>query len=290
MNPKIKLFCQILIIIFILLISLAGNNSQAAPQADPGINQVYVTNVRDGSFVVSWTTNLASDGKVEWGTTGALGNTNTDSVASTFTHYVTVSGLSPSSVYYFQVVSDTATKDNGGVPFQVTTGPTLSIPTPGNTVRGYMYETGGTPAVPNAIVYMQLQDGNGSGTLTPSQWFSARTSGTGSWSFNLTDVRTDDFSAYYVFATGTDNLRIVGQGGDKGTKGADPSPWIIPIPVTSPFNQDIILNLGPTAVKMVNLSAHAQGNGVLIPTLVTAVAGLAALLWIMLRRGRGNPA
>lgn len=286
MKTKIRITGQILILILILLANLGGKTGLAAPQADPTINKVYITNVRDGIFVVSWTTNDPSDGKVDWGTTSALGSSTSDSIVNTTTHYVTISGLSPATLYYFQVVSGTATKDNGGVPFQVTTGPTLSIPTPGNTVRGVMYESGGTPSVPNAIVYMQLQDGNGSGTLAPSQWFSARTNGTGQWSFNLTDVRTADFSAYYVFTTGADNLRIVGQGGIKGTKGADPTPWMITIPTTSPYNQDIILDSSPTAVKMVSLAAHPQKNLAAVPVLVTVVFGLAAGLWYAVRRER----
>lgn len=277
-------FCLAVAFVTLSGTTLAG---QAAPQADPGINKVYLTDVRDVSFVVSWTTNLPSDGKVEWGTTAALGNTLTDSVLNTTTHYVRIEGLSELTPYYYRVVSGTATRDNGGVPFQVTTGPTVSVPPPGKQVRGYVYESNGSTVVPNAIVYLQLQDANASGSPGNSQWVSARASASGTWSYVVNNARTADASDYFVYTEGADNLRIVGQGGEKGTKGVDPAIWTIVVPTTTPFTVPVVLDGAPTAITLSKFGVASPGNTGLLFGATLAGAALLGLLWVSRRRQLG---
>lgn len=280
-SRSLSMFWLAVVLVLMLGYTSAG---QAAPQDDPGINKVYLTDVRDVSFVISWTTNLPSDGKVEWGTTAALGNTATDSVVNTTTHYVQISGLSELTTFYYRVVSGTATRDNGGAPYQVTTGPTVSVPPPGKQVRGYVYENGGSPAVPYAIVYLQLQDANASGSTGNSQWVSARASSTGTWSYVLNNARTPDASAYFVYTEGADNLRIVGQGGVKGTKGVDPNVWTIVVPTTTPYTVNITLDSGATAIKLQTFAASASTQPGLLLAAALAGSALLALLWVSRRR------
>ena len=272
--------------LFLALVGLPGFAlpGRAAPQADPGINKVYITNVRDGSFVVSWTTNQASDGRVEWGPTTSLGNTTSDSVSNTYTHYVQLFGLNISTTYYFQVRSGDGLKDNGGVPFQATTAPTIGTPTPGSVIQGYMYQSDGSTAVPNAIVYLQLQDADGLATLGASQWLSARTSSTGYWSYDLVNARIPGLTAFFAYTNGADKIQIIGQGGANGTKGVEPNTWTIFTPTAYPGSQNIILDSGPTAVTLVSASAAPAVRHAWLPAGGLLLAGLAASLWVLRKR------
>ncbi|MCD6290452.1 MAG: hypothetical protein J7M34_08115 [Anaerolineae bacterium] len=206
------------------------------------VYRVYVTDVRDTSFTVTWITDIASDGHVDWGLSTSLGNTKSDPVANTTTHYVTVGGLSPNTTYYFRVRSGAAVDDNEGTYYSVTTGPTLDIPVPGKIVWGYVYDSDGMTPVANAIVYLQLQDMDGRGSLENSQWVATRTDDSGAWFYSLVNVRTANGYGYFEFTDGVDRLRIVAQGGDKGCIGEDGAERTVPIPVSYPARFDTSLD------------------------------------------------
>lgn len=277
---KILLLCLLGSLIFLQ----SASQATAAPNADPVINKVYITDVRDGSFVVSWTTDIPSDGKVTWGTSTPPGNLVTDSIASTTTHYVTISGLTQNTDIYFEVGSGATVDNNSGSYYYVKTGPTLTPPGGSKTVWGTMYQPDGTTPVPDAIVYLQLQDGDGLGSLAPSQWVSARTSSGGVWSYNLVNVRTGDLSAYYTFTDGVDKLRIVGQGGIAGSKGVEPNPWIITLPTTYSYQVDVILTANPTVVRMVSYEAHSKSQNTHLAGMGILAFCLAGVIWFSRRK------
>jgi hypothetical protein len=81
----------------VLLIGV--RNGVAAPNLQGTLHSVYITDVRDRQFVVSWTTDSPSDGHVDWGTTTALGNTSSDLAGSTTTHYVSINHLSRDNTF-----------------------------------------------------------------------------------------------------------------------------------------------------------------------------------------------
>jgi phosphodiesterase/alkaline phosphatase D-like protein len=116
----IRLFVAVLVMAGLMTIGVG--HSAAAPDRQGALHKVYITDVRDNQFVVSWTTDTPSNGQVEWGTTTALGSTTADGVASTTTHYVVITGLAPSTVYYFQVRSGSLVDNNHGSYYTVTTG------------------------------------------------------------------------------------------------------------------------------------------------------------------------
>ena len=205
----------------------------AAPQAT-SMYQVYVTDVNDRKFVVTWTTDAPTTGTVEWGTSAStpFPNSTSDAVASTVCHRVVISGLRPDTDYYFQVKSGSMTDDNNGDFFKVTTSSMASLPTPGPVLWGYVYEQNGTTPVPNAIVYLQLQDNGGGGDTGNSPWVTARTNASGFWSYALANMRKADGSGFFDFQGGTDKLRIVRQGGDKGVTGEDDLPRVLTVPTS----------------------------------------------------------
>lgn len=228
-----------LTICVLILLTLPSTQARANPSLS--IGEIQVTNLRDGSFVVSWTTDTPSDGRVDWGLTTPPGNTTYDSVVDTTTHYVTVSGLSPGTTYFFQLRSGSVIDNNNGSYYQVTTGPTLSIPNPGKTLWGYVYQADGSTPVPNAIVYIQLQDSDGLGSPDHSQWASARADASGIWSFDLANLRTTDGSAYFSFSDGVDALRMAWNGGSQGHSGSPEDPIVSLIPSTYPAQIDQVL-------------------------------------------------
>lgn len=231
--------------VFLSLMLVAGLSACSVRPDPNGIRRVTISNVRYVAFTVTWITDAATNGTVTWGTSKPPGNVVPDTVSSTTTHSVTISGLSPDTTYYFQVGSGPDMDNNHGAYYQVTTGPVL-FTLPGSTIHGKVYQSNGTTVVPNAIVYLQVQDANGSGSPASSQLASTRADSSGVWSYNLGNLRTSDFQAYFSFNPG-DNLRLIGEGGNQGTSGRDPSPFIIPIPSGNPIQQDIILNQSSSA-------------------------------------------
>lgn len=251
----------------------------------PGIiNKIYIDTVRDVGFSVSWTTDTPSNGSVTWGTTIPPVNTISDPISNTTTHYVSIVGLSPNKTYYFQVNSGSDFDDNQGSFYQVTTGPSISTSPGSKSVWGYLYQPDGTTPVPNAIVYLRIQDNDGSGSTGNSQWISARADNSGIWNFTLdNNIRTNDLQAYYTFNTSTDNLRIVGQGGEAGSKGVEPDIWIIAVPNQYPAQIDVTLEKEPTEVTITNFLPIVRKSASLSALGVLATS-LAAFAWFRVRK------
>jgi len=84
----------------ILSVVAAPTFGQAALTRGPAVCKVKTTKAR-----IQWKTNPASAGAVEWGESPALGNV-TSPTASTKKHEVLVSGLTPSTRYYYRVLAD----------------------------------------------------------------------------------------------------------------------------------------------------------------------------------------
>jgi hypothetical protein len=243
-----------------VLICLSTGPAGAAPDI---ISNITISDVRNASFVVSWITDTDSNGTVTYGTTISPPPAIAvpDLVNPTTTHYVRISGLLANTPYYFQVSSGGDVDNNGSTYYRVITGPPLFAP-PGNIVQGHVYQSNGSTVVPNAIVYLQLQDANSSGSPGNSQLVSARADSGGGWSYNLGNIRTSDFQNLFSFTPGADNLRIIGEGGSQGTRGFDLSPWIIQTPTLSPYTIDIILDQSPTAVTLASFTGSSQPNRV----------------------------
>ncbi|HZE19689.1 MAG TPA: fibronectin type III domain-containing protein, partial [Candidatus Angelobacter sp.] len=65
------------------------------------------------SILVAWQTDVASQGKVLYGTTPALGAEATDGLTTT-DHAITLTGLAPGTRYFYRLVSGTDTLTAGG--------------------------------------------------------------------------------------------------------------------------------------------------------------------------------
>jgi len=160
---------------------------------------VRITNVHDNKFTVSWTTEVASVGKVVYGklgeklTTQKLDERDIESgVANEYiTHHVTVDELQPNTVYAFRIVSGTknAMYDNNGSPYSVTTGPTIAETPNAETIYGQVAQASTLPAE-GAIVYLTVPGGAPASTLVKAS---------GTYTFAVSTLRTSDLRSYVKY-------------------------------------------------------------------------------------------
>ena len=92
------------------------------------ISSVASGSITDTSATVTWTTDEAADSVVNYGTTTALGSTESDSALVT-DHAVGLTNLAPSTLYYYEVSStnaggNTTVDNNGGAYYTFTTAAT----------------------------------------------------------------------------------------------------------------------------------------------------------------------
>jgi|GEM_PF-1476033 len=181
----------------------------------PEISDIVVSNVGDKSFSVSWVTNVAVTGQINYGTSpdnlSSVAYDDRGEATGDDTHHVTVSGLAANTAYYFDIVSAQTTDDNSGAHYEVTTGPSLAFTMP-EMVSGTVYQMDGTTPAGGVIIYAQI------GTAS-SQVLSGVTDANGNWALDIAPARGADFQAYYAHADG-DDLVIEGQGGAQGTASA----------------------------------------------------------------------
>ena len=82
----------------------------AADTTPPVISAVTASSITQSGATISWTTNEPSDTRVDYGTTTGYGNSTSPNTNLVTFHSVTLSGLTPSTLYHFRVGSlDAAT-------------------------------------------------------------------------------------------------------------------------------------------------------------------------------------
>ncbi len=74
----------------------------------PTISNVQATNVTAGGATITWTTNTPANSQVRYGLTSSYGNQTALDPANVTAHSVTLSGLSPNTLYHYQAVSANA--------------------------------------------------------------------------------------------------------------------------------------------------------------------------------------
>jgi len=181
--------------IFLLVIGLAAGvflvrSSQlfrlgASQEGIP--KDVRITNISDNSFSVSWVTEKAVIGFASWGDspTSLSKNEVDEFEAASFTHSLSIKGLSPGKAYYFKINSGGVEYDNNGAAWQIKTGPTLTTPSKQVTISGSVLTQTGQGAE-NALVYV---------TVAGSSPISTTTSKNGSWVIPLSSARSQDLTS-----------------------------------------------------------------------------------------------
>jgi hypothetical protein len=232
---------------------------------------VLVSNLTDWSFTVSLTTDAPQGCQVNYGTTPELGQTEVDDRGADTvddTHHITLSGLRPETLYYFDVECDGVVDDNGGLHYTQETGPTLAIPA-SDTVFGRVFLEGGVTPATGAMVYVRLKDANGLGSAGRSTLLSdvVTEDDNGFWDANLGNARNQGLSAYFVFSSGGD---VTLQRSDGVADGFDwqevdtafdgPSPAMVLRPLYSTSRSSVLRleGRGPTwaALRAAALAKH----------------------------------
>lgn len=174
-----------------------------------------VTNITDNSLTVSWTTQKATSGYVQYGETGS-GNPSLvvsddrdqekGAIGNYFTHYVTVKGLKESTKYQFRLGSGKTKYDQQGQPYEVSTGTILRNPPAADVAYGQVL-TGSGESAEGAIVYVSLP-----GIVTQS----ALVKQSGSWVIPLSTARSLDLTNFAAYDLQNTELEIRAEGGSSG--------------------------------------------------------------------------
>lgn len=159
--------------------------------------KVRITNIADNKFSVSWVSQAATVGSVEWGPVGeklagsAQDERDTSNQGLYLTHHVTIEGLQPSTQYAFRIMSgDKQTRfDNNGSPYTAATGAVIAgTPTSQNFYGNVQLPS--KQSAEGAIVYLTLPGGATASTLVTQS---------GNYAFTLSTMRNSDNRSYIVF-------------------------------------------------------------------------------------------
>jgi len=153
-----------------------------------------VTNVGNISLAITWVTDAAETGHVNYGTSASsLDNTAYDDrgqATEDDTHYVPIAGLTASTPYYYEIVSGGVTYNNVGAPYEITTGPILDFMMP-DPITGTVYKADGITAAEGTIVYVSI------GT---SQTLSVLVDSSGACGLDIAAIRAADYQSYYTYS------------------------------------------------------------------------------------------
>ena len=118
-----RVFARAFQLVFLLLLGLAplvldGCAGFASGTSSPSPTTVNITNVQaiattSSSSQITWTTDIASNSVVNYGTTTSYGSSTPVDPTMVTNHQVTISGLSAGTTYYYQVQSTDAKNNNG---------------------------------------------------------------------------------------------------------------------------------------------------------------------------------
>jgi hypothetical protein len=261
-HSRYYIFAVLATLAFLSMLALPGQAARLL--VAPEVYKIYIHDIRDNTVVVSWTTDIPSNGKVQW-THPDLGGVWIDAddvVPNTTTHYAVIYGLDADSTIQMRVYSesggDVTIDDNGGLNYSITLGAAL-LPQPTEMVAyGTMYQNGGMTPVADAIVYLRLIDRDGLGSPGASQWHAVRTDGSGYWAYDINGIRTVGAQSYFEYTPGDDELQIVWQGGTFGAVGEIGDERYYPAPVTSWTEYLMSLDSNPTALSLKRFDAAAS--------------------------------
>lgn len=194
------------------------------------IYSAEVSNISSGSFFISWVSDVAQTGEIQWGPSPDNINISTPDIrelqgttydpdfveeqgAAGQTHYVKIDGVAASTTYYYQIKSGSIIYTDNGQPFQVTTAPAVPPIVPNIFSGGLVQDTFGENAS-GVIVRFSFYNPI---TGAQSSALSAISRPDGSYFLESGSAAlTNDLSGRYLFDLDTDYLSLYALGGNLG--------------------------------------------------------------------------
>ncbi len=219
---------------------------------------IRVGNISDTSVTVSWTTDKQTTDFLVWGkTSGSLNKTENEDTGTQkyFNHSITLTGLSPSTNYFYKINSGGTSFDNSGVPWQFTTGLALGSNKNSILISGSVINASGIPEK-RVLVYADVE-----GYLLTTQ-----TSDTGNFVFQIGSVRTSDLQNYAQIDPAATLIQLSVQATPDGiasaqiySQSANPVPPII-IGQSYDFRNEPINNQGGNPNANLNLPQDTEAK------------------------------
>jgi hypothetical protein len=152
--------------------------SIAADTTPPAISGVTAAAGANGSETIAWTTNEASSSRVDYGASAGSLTSNVSDSALVTSHSVTLTGLAPSTTYFYRVTSADAAANSATSP--IATDPPASFTTPaaalGDTLAADFSAgtTGGSTYISETangeVVLLPAVGAEFSGSALPAGW------------------------------------------------------------------------------------------------------------------------
>jgi len=222
---------------------------------------VKTSNITDSGFTISWITTNPESGYIKYHTSSStINNIAYDIRGSSFsgrTHYVEVTSLSPSTKYWFDIVSGETIYNNSGSHYSITLAPIPETPPPPPLTRyGKLLLHDGITYAENAIVYVIVKDNDGSGSAGQSQMLSCIVDENGYWVVDIGAIRKEDLSDYFSVSS-ADIIQIFAEGAENGTSFLDTSIGSLS---SSAQIEDIILQPDHTLTVNINGPGTVKKN------------------------------
>lgn len=195
-----------------LLRGQVGQSAQAEAGEEP--KEVRIANVSDTQFSISWITDTAVSGFIQYAEGRGPEQVISDerdqesgSIGSFFTHFVTVKGLKAETNYAFKIGSGKNIYDSNGQAYPVKTGPVLANPPAADVAYGSIVTANKEPA-DGALVFLVMPG------IAPQ---AALVKPTGSWVIPISTARSTDLASFAQYDKQTTQVQLTVQDGPMGS-------------------------------------------------------------------------
>ena len=187
------------------------------------IHNLQVSNLRDTSVTLSWTTQEASTGYVYFGESGSkrqplprpkqVAYDRRGATIRSTTHVVVLNNLMPETTYYFEIISGAEVEAPDQEPYTVTTLSPLDNVPPSDSIYGQVYQADGITPATGSLVYLLVHDGDDVGSAGEASLISALVDEQGYWYANLGNARLTEGSERFAYSMQGDRVIVTAQSG-----------------------------------------------------------------------------